>query len=60
VRYRSALLGHEVGEEQPALPPGKARVVDHDRVGLDRDPTREEDLQRKPPSPVSCLDFASI
>ena len=43
--HRSALLGHEVGEQEPTLPSREARLVDHDPVGLDCHPTRKENLQ---------------
>ena len=48
-RHRSSLLGYEVREEEPTLPPGEARLVDHRAVGLDCDPTREENLQWQAP-----------
>ena len=56
----SALLGDQVGEQQPALPPRKARLVDHDAVGLDCDPTCEENLQPDLLAfflPAFCLDL---
>lgn len=53
------MLGYEVGEQKTTLPPRKVPLVDHHALGLDGDPTREEDLQ---PSLllVSCRDFAVI
>jgi hypothetical protein len=42
---RSSVLCHEVGEQQPSLPPGKAPLVDDDAIALRGDPTREENLQ---------------
>ena len=59
-RHRSALLGHEIGEEQPTLPPREAPLVDHHAVGLDCDTTREEDLQLEPPSRSLAAHLASI
>ena len=43
-RHRSALLGHELGKQQPTLPAGEALLVDHETVALDCDPTGEKDL----------------
>ena len=51
------MLGHEVGEEKPALPARKVPLVDHHALGFDSDPTREENLQRSLPL-VSCRDLA--
>ena len=59
-RDRPALLGHEVGEQQPALSPVEPLLVDHHAVGLDGYPTCEEDPQLEPPSrslPAFCLDL---
>ena len=47
-RHRSALLGHEVGEQEPTLAPEELRIVDHHAVGLQCDPTSEEDPQLQP------------
>jgi hypothetical protein len=44
-RHRSAFLGYQVGEQDPALSPREARLVDQDTVGLDCDSTCEEDPQ---------------
>ena len=43
-------LGHQVREEQPALPPREARLVDYVTVGFDGDAPREEDPQLRPAS----------
>jgi len=53
------VLGHEVGEEEAALPPRKSPLVDHHAFGFDGDPAREEDLQESLLLD-SCRDFASI
>jgi hypothetical protein len=45
------------------LPAGKALLVDHDAIGLDRDATGQEDLQPQPPRaflPTSCLDLETL
>ena len=48
-RHRPALLGHQIREQEPTLPPREALLVDHHAVGLDCDPTREENLQLATP-----------
>ena len=50
------MLGHEVGEQEAALPPRKVPLVDHHTLGFDGDPARKEDLQSS--LLVSCRDFA--
>jgi Protein of unknown function (DUF1059) len=42
------MLGREVGEHEPTLPAGEARVVDRRTVLLDGRPPQEEDLQLEP------------
>ena len=44
-RHRPALLGHQVREQEPTLPPREERLVDHRTVELYRNPTREKNLQ---------------
>ena len=56
MRDRAAVFGDEVGEEKPALPTGKALVTDGGAVGLQRDATKQENLQLQPP----CRSFAWI
>ena len=43
--HRPARLGHQVCEQQPALPSWKVRLVDHLSVGFDCDSACEKDLQ---------------
>ena len=49
MRDRAAVFGDEVGEKKPALPTGKALVTDDGVVGLQRDATKQENLQLQPP-----------
>ena len=43
--HRSALLGHEIGKQEPTLPPREALLVDRHAVCLDCDSTREKNFQ---------------
>src|SRR5262249_8092348 len=40
-RHRPAALSHQIREQQPALPSGEARLVDHPPVGLQRHTTQQ-------------------
>ncbi len=44
------MFGDEVGEQEPALAPRKACLVDDHIIDLECDPTREENLQLTPPN----------
>ncbi len=44
-RHRPGLLEHQVGEEEPTLPPREAVLADNHAVGLDGDSTCEKNSQ---------------
>ena len=55
-RHGSAALGHQVGEQEPTLPSGKARLVDGSAVGLQGHTTQ----QRNPWLQTPCHVVAQI
>jgi len=48
-RHRPSPLHRQVGEQQPTLSPRQTRVLHREAVGLERDPSHQENLQPVPP-----------